>query len=74
MDGTLAELRHLLPPAEVEYVEKQPTLEDIFLALTTITGEHRAISIDDDDDAPEGRRGRRRGDRRAGHDRRRTAR
>ena len=32
-NGTLAELKRLLPPAEVEYVEKQPTLEDIFLAL-----------------------------------------
>ncbi|WP_426247541.1 ABC transporter ATP-binding protein [Nocardioides sp. LHG3406-4] len=32
-NGTLAELRQLLPPATVEYVEKQPTLEDVFLAL-----------------------------------------
>lgn len=32
-DGTLAELKALLPPAIVEYVEKQPTLEEIFLAL-----------------------------------------
>jgi ABC-2 type transport system ATP-binding protein len=31
--GTLAELRQLLPPAKVEYVEKQPTLEDVFLSL-----------------------------------------
>jgi ABC-2 type transport system ATP-binding protein len=31
--GTLAELRRLLPPAEVEYVERQPTLEDVFLAV-----------------------------------------
>jgi ABC-2 type transport system ATP-binding protein len=30
--GTLAELKRLLPPANVEYVEKQPTLEEIFLA------------------------------------------
>ena len=34
VDGTLAELKALLPPARVEYVEKQPTLEDVFLALT----------------------------------------
>ncbi len=27
-NGTLAELKRLLPPTEVEYVEKQPTLED----------------------------------------------
>jgi ABC-2 type transport system ATP-binding protein len=32
-NGTLAELRQLLPPAKVEYVEKQPTLEEIFLAV-----------------------------------------
>jgi ABC-2 type transport system ATP-binding protein len=32
-NGTLAELKQLLPPAKVEYVEKQATLEDIFLAL-----------------------------------------
>ena len=33
VNGTLAELRQLLPPAEIEYVEKQPTLEDVFLAI-----------------------------------------
>jgi ABC-2 type transport system ATP-binding protein len=33
-NGTLAELRQLFPPAKVTYVEKQPTLEDIFLAIT----------------------------------------
>ncbi|NYD76886.1 ABC transporter ATP-binding protein [Arthrobacter cupressi] len=32
-NGTLGELKRLLPPAEVEYVEKQPSLEDVFLAL-----------------------------------------
>ncbi len=32
-NGTLAELKKLLPPAQVEYVEKQPTLENIFLTL-----------------------------------------
>jgi len=32
-DGTLDELRQLLPPAKVEYVEKQPTLEEVFLAV-----------------------------------------
>ena len=32
-NGTLAELKRLLPPADVEYVEKQPTLEEIFLAI-----------------------------------------
>jgi ABC-2 type transport system ATP-binding protein len=33
VNGTLAELKRLIPPAKVEYVEKQPTLEDIFLAV-----------------------------------------
>ncbi len=32
-EGTLAELKRLMPPAQVEYVEKQPTLEEIFLAI-----------------------------------------
>ncbi len=32
-NGTLDELKRLLPPAEIEYVEKQPSLEDVFLAL-----------------------------------------
>jgi ABC-2 type transport system ATP-binding protein len=34
VDGTLAELKALLPPATVEYVEKQPTLEEVFFAIT----------------------------------------
>jgi len=42
-DGTLAELKQLFPPAKIEYVEKQPTLEDIFLA---ITGDDRTGSSD----------------------------
>ena len=33
-NGTLAELKQLFPPAQIEYVEKQPSLEDIFLAIT----------------------------------------
>ena len=33
VSGTLAELRELLPPAKVEYVERQPALEEIFLAI-----------------------------------------
>jgi ABC-2 type transport system ATP-binding protein len=31
--GTLDELKKLFPPAKVEYIEKQPSLEDIFLAI-----------------------------------------
>jgi ABC-2 type transport system ATP-binding protein len=33
VNGTLAELKALLPPATVEYVEKQPTLEEVFLTI-----------------------------------------
>ncbi|HEX6874743.1 MAG TPA: ATP-binding cassette domain-containing protein [Nocardioidaceae bacterium] len=33
VNGTLAELKQLLPAAKVEYVEKQPTLEDVFLTI-----------------------------------------
>jgi ABC-2 type transport system ATP-binding protein len=32
-NGTLAELKMMFPPARVEYVEKQPSLEEIFLAI-----------------------------------------
>jgi ABC-2 type transport system ATP-binding protein len=44
VNGTLAELKQLLPPARVEYVEKQPTLEDVFLAIVgdqPIVGDQR---------------------------------
>jgi ABC-2 type transport system ATP-binding protein len=43
VNGTLDELKRLLPPAEVEYVEKQPTLEDVFLTLvgTATNGQQR---------------------------------
>src|SRR5207344_3076826 len=37
-NGTLADLKQLLPPAKVEYVEKQPTLEEVFLAIVGVTG------------------------------------
>ncbi|QAY63801.1 ATP-binding cassette domain-containing protein [Xylanimonas allomyrinae] len=42
-EGTLAELKALFPPATVEYVEKQPSLEEIFLAITG-TKEGRDVS------------------------------
>ena len=41
VNGTLAELGRLLPPAKVEYVEKRPTLEDVFLA---VVGHERQMS------------------------------
>jgi ABC-2 type transport system ATP-binding protein len=38
-NGTLSELKQLLPPTKKEYIEKQPSLEDVFLALVGDTGE-----------------------------------
>lgn len=32
-EGTLEELKKMFPPAKKEYIEKQPTLEEIFLAI-----------------------------------------
>ncbi len=50
--GTLAELKRLLPPAKVEYVEKQPTLEEVFLALISGTADTNAGAHRTDADAP----------------------
>ncbi|HEY6890350.1 MAG TPA: ATP-binding cassette domain-containing protein [Solirubrobacter sp.] len=44
-NGTLAELKQLLPPATVEYVEKQPTLEEVFLALVGGDGKDEQIEV-----------------------------
>ncbi len=48
VDGTLDELKKLLPAATVEYVEKQPTLEEVFFALT---GESTGDTADETTDA-----------------------
>ena len=53
VNGTLAELKQLLPPAKVEYVEKQPSLEDVFFAVVGDPGRDNR-----DDDAGTGRPGR----------------
>jgi len=45
-NGTLTELKQLLPPAEIEYVEKQPTLEDVFFAIVGDEGHDHAASTD----------------------------
>jgi len=45
-NGTLAELKQLLPPAKVEYIEKQPSLEEVFLALVGETGESDTNTVD----------------------------
>ncbi|GAB3614927.1 ABC transporter ATP-binding protein [Humibacter ginsengisoli] len=42
VDGTLAELKAMLPPAKVEYVEKQPSLEDVFFAIVGDKGDEPA--------------------------------
>jgi ABC-2 type transport system ATP-binding protein len=44
VNGTLAELKQLLPPAKVEYVEKQPTLEDVFFAIVGNGGKGADVS------------------------------
>jgi ABC-2 type transport system ATP-binding protein len=33
VNGTMAELKKLFPPAKMEYIEKQTTLEEIFLSI-----------------------------------------
>ena len=49
VNGTLAELKQLLPPAKVEYVEKQPTLEDAFLAIVGDNGPDESASTGTDE-------------------------
>ena len=46
VNGTLTELKRLLPPAKVEYVEKQPTLEDVFLAIVGDSGQDSGDATD----------------------------
>ncbi|MGH2444656.1 MAG: ABC transporter ATP-binding protein [Candidatus Limnocylindria bacterium] len=46
VNGTLAELKQLHPPAKVEYVEKQPTLEDIFLTIIGDSGQGSSDGAD----------------------------
>ncbi len=45
VDGNLNELKQLLPPAKVEYIEKQPTLEDVFLAIVGDDGEDGDLAM-----------------------------
>jgi ABC-2 type transport system ATP-binding protein len=44
VNGTLTELKRLLPPAKVEYVEKQPTLEDVYFAIVGDGGQAAATA------------------------------
>ena len=48
VNGTLTELKQLLPPAKVEYVEKQPTLEDVFFAIVGDNGKGDATEDPND--------------------------
>ncbi|MEU6643634.1 ATP-binding cassette domain-containing protein [Saccharomonospora sp. NPDC046836] len=43
VNGTLAELGQVLPPTQVEYVEKKPTLDDIFLAIVGRDSDDSAV-------------------------------
>src|SRR5579862_3483039 len=45
VNGTLGELKRLLPPAKAEYIEKQPTLEDVFLAIVGDDGEDGELAM-----------------------------
>jgi ABC-2 type transport system ATP-binding protein len=46
VNGTLDELKQLLPPATVEYVEKQPSLEDVFFAVVGHAGKDGSAGLD----------------------------
>jgi ABC-2 type transport system ATP-binding protein len=46
VNGTLTELKQLLPPAKVEYIEKQPTLEDVFLSIVGDNGNDKDAGND----------------------------
>jgi ABC-2 type transport system ATP-binding protein len=50
VNGTLSELKTLHPAARIEYVEKQPTLEDIFLAIVGDNGQRGAGRPDSPND------------------------
>jgi ABC-2 type transport system ATP-binding protein len=52
VNGTLSELKQLLPPAKVEYVEKQPSLEDVFFAVVGHAGEDGRDGADQDSNNP----------------------
>lgn len=40
-NGTLNELKKMFPPKKLEYIEKQPSLEEIFLSITKAKGENK---------------------------------
>lgn len=48
--GTLEELRKRFPPAKIEYIEKQPTLEEIFLKIIGDSENDKKSDNDNDND------------------------
>jgi len=44
-DGTVGELARLLPPAEVQYVQKRPSLEEVFLAIIGDDPAHEPAAV-----------------------------
>jgi ABC-2 type transport system ATP-binding protein len=56
VNGTLTELKQLLPPAKVEYIEKQPTLEDVFLAIVGDNGGSGGAGTDRNTDTNKSRK------------------
>ncbi|GAB3794224.1 ABC transporter ATP-binding protein [Humibacter antri] len=56
VNGSLGELKALLPPAKVEYVEKQPSLEDVFFAIVGDKGDESADTATGNDTNKSGRR------------------
>lgn len=40
-NGTLDELKKMFPPKKLEYIEKQPSLEEIFLSITKAKGKNK---------------------------------
>jgi ABC-2 type transport system ATP-binding protein len=46
VNGTLAELQELLGPPKAEYVEKKPTLEDVYFAVVGGAGKDGAVGAD----------------------------
>jgi ABC-2 type transport system ATP-binding protein len=53
VNGSLDELKQLLPPPRVEYVERQPTLEEVFLALVAADGKSDGGPTNDGNAKPE---------------------
>ena len=47
VNGTLGELKQLLPPTKVEYIEKQPTLEDVFFAIVGDDGKNADKKVEE---------------------------